>query len=53
MDLLIGDLTKSRIQLGWIPKYDLAGLLKEMMEGDLAYYRKKKMLREAGFSVES
>lgn len=53
VDLLIGDPTKSRTQLGWVPKYDLAGLVKEMMEGDLAYYQKKKMLREAGFTVEN
>ena len=53
LDLLISYPTKSRTQLGWIPKYDLAGLVKEMMEGDLAYYQKKKMLREAGFLVEN
>ncbi len=53
VDLLIGDPTKSKTKLGWTPKYDLAGLVKEMMEGDLAYYQKKKMLREAGFSVEN
>jgi GDPmannose 4,6-dehydratase len=51
--LLIGDPTKSKTKLGWVPQYDLAGLVKEMMEGDLAYYQKKKMLREAGFSVEN
>ena len=53
VDLLIGDPTKSKTKLGWVPQYDLAGLVKEMMEGDLAYYQKKKMLREAGFSVEN
>ncbi|MBD8084605.1 GDP-mannose 4,6-dehydratase [Chryseobacterium caseinilyticum] len=35
VDLLIGDPTKSKTQLGWEPKYDLAGLVKEMMESDL------------------
>jgi GDPmannose 4,6-dehydratase len=35
VDLLIGDPTKSKTKLGWAPKYDLAGLVKEMMEGDL------------------
>ncbi|WP_159686991.1 GDP-mannose 4,6-dehydratase [Flavobacterium sp. 9R] len=53
VDLLIGDPTKSKTKLGWVPQYNLAGLVKEMMEGDLAYYQKKKMLREAGFSVEN
>jgi GDPmannose 4,6-dehydratase len=36
VDLLIGDPTKSKTQLGWEPKYDLAGLVKEMMATDLS-----------------
>jgi len=35
VDLLIGDPTKSKTKLGWEPMYDLAGLVKEMVEGDL------------------
>lgn len=35
VDLLIGDPTKSKTKLGWEPKYDLAALVKEMMEADL------------------
>lgn len=35
VDLLIGDPTKSKTKLGWQPKYDLVGLVKEMMEADL------------------
>lgn len=35
VDILIGDPTKSKTQLGWEPKYDLQGLVKEMMENDL------------------
>jgi GDPmannose 4,6-dehydratase len=38
VDLLIGDPTKSKTQLGWEPKYDLAGLVKEMVESDLKLY---------------
>ena len=36
VDLLVGDATKAKIKLGWQPKYDLAALIKEMMESDLA-----------------
>ena len=36
VDLLIGDATKANTQLGWKPKYDLQGLVKEMMESDVA-----------------
>jgi len=35
VDLLIGDASKAKKQLGWTPKYDLAGLVKEMMENDI------------------
>ena len=40
VDLLIGDPTKSKTQLGWVPQYDLAGLVKEMVESDLEILKK-------------
>lgn len=40
VDLLIGDPTKSKTKLGWTPKYDLKGLVKEMVAGDLEVMRK-------------
>ena len=35
VDLLLGDPTKAKTQLGWTPEYDLAGLVKEMVQSDL------------------
>lgn len=35
VDLLIGDATKARRQLGWNPKYDLAALINDMVRADL------------------
>ena len=35
VELLIGDATKARTKLGWTPKYNLAMLVKEMMDSDL------------------
>ena len=35
VDLLIGDPTKSKTILGWNPKYDLKGLVKDMITSDL------------------
>jgi GDPmannose 4,6-dehydratase len=35
VELLIGDPAKAKATLGWQPKYDLAGLVKEMIESDL------------------
>ena len=38
VDLLIGDPTKSKTKLGWKPQYDLAALVREMIESDLKLY---------------
>lgn len=35
VELLIGDPTKAKNQLGWTPKYDLETLVKEMVQHDL------------------
>jgi GDPmannose 4,6-dehydratase len=41
VDLLIGDATKANTKLGWIPKYNLPMLVKEMMEEELSVQKKK------------
>jgi len=38
VDLLIGDPTKSKTQLGWKPQYDLVAMVKEMVASDLKIY---------------
>ncbi len=40
VELLIGDPTKSMTKLGWQPKYDLKALVDDMMQGDLAVFKK-------------
>jgi GDPmannose 4,6-dehydratase len=40
VELLIGDPTKSMTKLGWQPKYDLKALVDDMMQGDLAIFKK-------------
>ena len=35
VELLIGDATKAKQKLGWIPKHDLASLVKEMVASDV------------------
>ncbi|PMD90714.1 GDP-mannose 4,6-dehydratase [Siphonobacter sp. BAB-5405] len=39
VELLIGDPTKSKTKLGWEPKYDLAMLVREMVEKDVEVFR--------------
>jgi GDPmannose 4,6-dehydratase len=47
--LLIGDPTKSKTQLGWVPQYDLAGLVSEMVTSDVERVKREMMLQQNGF----
>jgi len=40
VDLLVGDATKAREELGWQPEYTFAGLVSEMVHADLAALEK-------------
>jgi GDPmannose 4,6-dehydratase len=51
VEVLIGDPTKSKRQLRWVPKYNLAGLIKEMVESDLQVLRKEIVLRNNGYNT--
>ena len=49
VELLIGDATKAREKLGWIPKYDLKGLISEMVHFDIELMKKDAYLRDGGY----
>lgn len=51
VELLIGDPTKSNTKLGWKPKYDLAALVKDMMQSDLELFKRDTYLMEGGHRV--
>ena len=51
VELLLGDSTKARTQLGWKPTYDLKALCHEMIESDFEIAKKEKLLRDNGYSV--
>jgi len=51
VDLLLGDPTKSKTQLGWEPKYDLPLLVKDMIQSDLQLMKKQEHLKSGGFST--
>lgn len=51
VDLLIGDPTKAKEKLGWIPEYDLADLVKDMMKSDIALMKKDVDLLKAGHEI--
>jgi GDPmannose 4,6-dehydratase len=41
VDLLIGDATKAKEKLNWIPKYNLSSLIKEMVQNDYLIEKNK------------
>ncbi|MFO0495510.1 MAG: GDP-mannose 4,6-dehydratase [Flavobacteriia bacterium] len=51
VDLLLGDPSKAKEKLKWVPEYDLAGLVKDMMQSDLRLMMKDQYLKEGGFNV--
>lgn len=51
VDLLVGDATKARTRLGWNLRYTLEDLVREMMESDLALFRKEKFLKDHGHEI--
>jgi len=51
VDLLIGDASKAKNELGWEPKIQLQELVKEMVAKDLELFEKDRILKEKGHSV--
>ena len=40
VDLLIGDPSKAKKKLGWVPEHNLASIVKDMMASDLELFKK-------------
>jgi GDPmannose 4,6-dehydratase len=51
VDLLIGDPTKAKEKLGWVPEYDLEALVKDMMQSDIKLMKKDVDLLKAGHEI--
>jgi len=44
VNLLIGDPTKAKTKLGWVPKYDLPMLVNDMVSSDVKAFPKRKII---------
>ena len=53
VDLLIGDSTKAKEKLGWVPSYTLTELVSEMVAEDLDKFKKEKHLINSSFVIKS
>ena len=51
VELLIGDASKAKELLGWIPEFDLKDLVKDMMQSDLKLMQKDQYLHDGGYDV--
>lgn len=51
VELLIGDASKAREELGWVPEHDLQSLIKEMVAHDLKLMQKDSFLKENGYNI--
>ena len=48
VDLLVGDPTKAKEKLGWVPEISLELLVEEMIDSDLQLFERDKYLKEGG-----
>jgi len=53
VDLLIGDATKAKEKLGWVPEYDLNALVEDMMSSDLKLMQKQQYLKQGGYRIKN
>lgn len=53
VDLLIGDATKARTNLGWTPHHSLSELVSEMVSSDIALFRREVYLQDGGFGIKN
>jgi len=51
VELLIGDASKAKAELGWEPKTTVEELVREMVQADLTIFRKDKYLLDGGHSI--
>jgi len=51
VELLIGDATKAHTKLGWKPEYNLADLVKDMMQSDIMLMKKDQYLKDGGYKT--
>ena len=51
VELLVGDASKAKRELGWTPTYKIDDLVKDMVQSDLALFKRDKYLMEGGHKV--
>jgi predicted metalloprotease with PDZ domain len=47
----VAEASKAKNKLGWVPKYDLGYLVKDMMRSDINLMKKDQYLKDGGYST--
>ncbi|MGB5982572.1 MAG: GDP-mannose 4,6-dehydratase [Nonlabens sp.] len=53
VDLLIGDPTKAKEKLGWVPEIQLQELVNDMMKSDLNLMSREHYIKEGGYRINN
>jgi GDPmannose 4,6-dehydratase len=53
VDILLGDPSKAKKELGWEPEYTLSDLVEDMMDSDLKLMRREEHLKNGGFEINN
>ncbi|WP_018610949.1 GDP-mannose 4,6-dehydratase [Segetibacter koreensis] len=53
VDLLIGDATKAKEKLGWVPSCNLEQLIDEMVAADIELFKSEVLLKQSGFKIKN
>jgi GDPmannose 4,6-dehydratase len=51
VETLLGDPTKAKEKLGWVPKITLNQMIEEMVDNDLDQAKQHALLKKHGYSV--
>ena len=51
VDSLLGDATRARTRMGWVPKISFEQLISDMVAGDLEHARRDAVVADAGFKT--
>jgi len=51
VELLLGDASKAKKELGWSTEYDLEDLIKDMIKSDLILFKKEQYLKDGGYKT--
>jgi GDPmannose 4,6-dehydratase len=51
VESLLGDATKARVKLGWVPKMTFEELVAEMVREDLKASERDELIKQHGYAV--